>query len=209
MEAVIESIDEFDFQEDTHRYVASGVAGKSVTELEKAYGLINYAKANPEILQRKAKLGRIIDQWTAHYDRTGTANWFTLPEDLEGYAGAWVNFRQDSGFEIVEIQKPLMSFIHGVLVGGTPDRIMRDRRGNILTPDIKCCSVVQPAWSVQTAFYEMLYTGRTNLRGLRCAVQLFPNGRFNLIPHEDHATDEAVVQSIVTLEAWKANNKLK
>lgn len=206
---MIESIDEFHFEEDGHRYMQNGRNHPSVTGLLKKYGLIDYSMVKPEVLNKKRDQGVMLHAWTERYDRDGNDDMLVLPEEAIGYAEAWMNFRRQSGYELIEIEQRLMSDILGVTVGGTPDRVMRIKRTRDLVLDLKFCTSKMPAWSVQTAAYTMMKFKKLTIGNIeRCSCQLFPDGRFRLHWYEKESDADAFM-CIVSLEAWKANNKVR
>lgn len=206
---MIESIDAFNFEEDGHKYIVQGRSHPSVTGLLKKYGLIDYSMVNPDVLERKRQLGSALHAWTERYDRDGNDDMLVLPEHAIGYAEAWINFRRQSGYELIQIERRLMTEIMGLTIGGTPDRVMRVKRTRDLVLDLKFCAMKMPAWAVQTAAYTMmefrkLHIGNTE----RCSCQLFPDGRHRLHWYTEES-DGDTFMSIVALEAWKQNNNMR
>lgn len=206
---MITDVHSFVFEHDDHSYTASGKRGSSVTGLLQDYKLIDYSMVRKDVLEAKRLIGTAIDTWTEDFDRTGADDMLSLPESAEGYANAWMAFRRQSGFEIVDIQKSLMASIYGILVGGTPDRVMRYKRTKEILPDLKCCASVMPSWKVQTAGYEMLRTRKTHIGKMdRCSVQLFPDGKYDVRWYSDPSDGDAFL-AILAIEAWKANHGLR
>lgn len=206
---MIESLDFFHFEEDGHKYVQNGRNHPSVTGLLKKHGLIDYSMVDPVVLERKRELGLALHAWTERYDRDGDDDMLVLPEHAIGYAEGWQKFRRQSDFELIEIEHRLMSSILGLVVGGTPDRRMRRKRTQDVVLDLKFCTYHMPAWKVQTAGYELMRYNRTHLDNTvkRCSCQLFPEGRFQVHWYEDQSDGDAFM-SMISLEAWKANNNL-
>jgi hypothetical protein len=205
---MIESIDEFHFENDGHKYIQDGRNHPSVTGLLKQYKCIDYSMVKPQILEAKRRLGVDLHSWTQRFDRTGNGDLLVLPEAAIGYAEAWQNFRRQSGFELIQIEKPLMSTIMGVTIGGTPDRIMRIKRTRDLVLDLKFCTAKMPAWALQTAAYAMITTNKMHIgKTERCSCQLFPDGRYSIHWYDEQSDADAFV-AIVALEAWRKNHGL-
>lgn len=206
---MIHDVHSFTFEEDDHSYTAGGVKAVSVTGLLQKYHLIDYSMVRQDVLQAKQIIGKSIDTWTEEYDRSGSDSMLSLPESAEGYAAAWMMFRRESSFEIVDIQKAMVSSVYGVLVGGTPDRVMRYKRTKEIMPDLKCCTTAMPSWAVQTAGYEILRTKRPHIgRMERCSVQLFPDGKYDVRWYRDVSDGDAFL-AMIALEAWKKNHRIK
>ena len=208
---MIESIADFQFEDDSHSYVTAGRNHPSVTGLLKKYGLISYYMVKPDLLERKRVQGKELHLWTAGFDMSGVADMLSIAEDAMGYAESYMLFRRESGFEILEIEKPLMSSIYGVIVGGTPDRCMRYKRTHEVTLDLKFCAKKMPAWRVQVSGYEMLKYKTTKLGGMgreRASLMLFPDGKYHLEFYADPADGDAF-KAIASLEAFKQNHGIK
>ena len=206
---MIESIDDFHFEEDGHKYVQQGKNRPSVTGLLKQYGLIDYSMVKPDVLEAKRKQGSMLHGWTERYDRLGEDDMLVLPEAAIGYAQGWLNFRRQSGFELIDIEERLMTEFLGFTVGGTPDRIMRVNRIHDLVLDLKFCAKPMPAWGPQTAAYTMMKFRKMQIGNTRrCSCQIFPDARFRLHWY-DQESDADAFMSIIALEAWKQNHNLK
>jgi hypothetical protein len=206
---MIESIDDFHFEEDGHKYIEQGRSRPSVTGLLKKYGLIDYSMVKPDVLEHKRKQGIVLHAWTERYDREGNDDMLVLPEPSIGYAEAWVNFRRQNEFELIDIERRMMAELMGVVIGGTPDRLMRIKRTQDLVLDLKFCSSPMPAWGPQTAAYTMMKFKKLNIGNTqRCSCQLFPNGRFRVHWYDKESDGDAFL-SIIALEAWKQNQGMK
>lgn len=205
---MITTVDDFDFFEDSHSYVSEGRKALNVTGLLKTHGLSNYGMVKAEIMEAARERGKALHAWTAIHDREGNADFLSLPEEWVGYAEGYLLFRKQSGMEIVEIEKPLMALVHGVLIAGTPDRKCRWKRTREVTPDLKFCSATMPGWGIQTGFYEVIKKRKLVLGNTdRCTVRIMRDGKYDLRWHTDES-DADVISSIVTLEAWKKNHNL-
>lgn len=204
---MIISLDNFHFEEDRHLYVRDGRNNPSVTGLLKKYGFVDYSQVPADILQRKREIGLRLHKWTELYDRDGNDDMMVLPEETTGYAEAWLNFRRQSGFELIDIEQRIMSEIMGVTVGGTFDRLMRIRKCEDLMLDLKFCASPMPAWGPQTAAYVMMRFKKLHVGGVRrCSCQLFPDGRFKIHWYDEDSDADAFL-NLISLEAWKRNHK--
>lgn len=205
---MFESVNDFTFEEDTHSYISVGEGrhGRSVTTLLKDHNLISYDNVREDWLAAARARGKFLHAWTATRDRSGEPDLFSIPEEWVGYAEAYELFLRQSGMTIIDIEKPLMCSIYGVLIGGTPDRTCRWKRTREVTPDYKFCSRNMPAWSIQIGFYEVLKKRRVDLgRTDRCSVRFMPDGKFDISWYDENS-DGDVISSIITLEAWRMNH---
>jgi hypothetical protein len=206
---MIESIHDFSFEEDGHRYISEGKNRLSATGMLKNYGLIDFTGVDPDVLERKRAIGKLVHSWTATHDLEGHADLMAVPEEAEGYCLAWERFRREnSAFEVIEVEKPMMGSVYGVYVGCTPDRKLRYKRTREILPDLKCSACKMPWWKVQTGIYEMVQKQSTYLGQMeRCSVQLFPDARYSVDWHRDNSDADAAL-AMFALHAWKKNNRI-
>ncbi len=204
-----DAIHAFHYEEDTHTYRnGHGTVRPSVTQILKDVGVFDYSHIDPQILERKRRIGSNVHRWTAEYDRIGSLDESALAEDELGYFHGWLRFRRESKFVLGEIAQPVLRNIMGVELGGRPDRT--GHLGSMkYVLDIKTCTARHPGWALQLALYEMLLTGvpRCGHMG-RMAVQLFPEGKYEIFCMEA-PSDAGAALSALMLSAWKQNNGIK
>lgn len=204
-----EEMDAFSYEEDTHTYRnGQGIVRPSVTQILKDAGVFDYSHIDPQILERKRRIGSNIHRWTAKYDREGLLDQSKLAEDEIGYFQGWLRFRKESKFLLDDIAQPTLSNIMGIELGGRPDRT--GYLGSMqYVLDIKTCTARHPGWALQLALYEMLLTRipRCGRMG-RMAVQLFPDGKYEIFCMETPSDAGAAISALM-LSAWKQNNGIK
>ena len=200
---------EFQFDEATHIYRDSdGKAHPSVTQILSQAGIFDYSAVSAEVLENARRRGVNVHKCTAEYDLTGDLDPTWLQDDEVPYFEAWLKFRREFHCKIVDIEKALLAPVHGILVGGTPDRIASMGRARYVI-DIKCTAAKHDGWRLQTAFYEMMLTGRSSCGHMgRLVVQLFPTGNYSVISHDD-ASDANIAIAALLLTTWKRNHCLE
>ncbi len=108
----------------------------------------------------------------------------TFPEELRGYAQAWLAFQRITDFRPWLLEEPLAS--DSLLVAGRPDAIGPMKK--TVTVVDYTVGTATLAKQLQTAVYERLWRENHARRGAvikRIEVHLRPNGRFSFRPHED------------------------
>lgn len=204
-----DSIHTFSYEDDTHTYRSEqGIVRPSVTQILKDVGIFDYSRIDPQILERKRRIGSNIHRWTAIYDCEGSIDEAQLTEDERGYFQGWLRFRKESKFLLGEIAQPILRSIMGIEVGGRPDRTGYLGSTRYVL-DIKTCTAKHPGWALQLALYEMLLTGipRCGRMG-RMAVQLFPDGNYEIFCMETPSDAGAAISALM-LSAWKQNNGIR
>lgn len=204
--------DDFSFDHDTHTYRNwRGEVRPSVTQTLQAGGLFKYDRVPPELLERKRIIGQAVHAWTAEYDTEHEPDLCSLTAEEEPYAKAWLLFRREFPFTVLEVEKKMLRELHGIELGGTLDRKVRMPDGRIFYLDLKCCESFHPAWRLQLADYVMLDTGRPTCAAYgRATVRLSKRGLYKLdtISPEWDQVDSAVATAFVQTYAWKYNHKL-
>lgn len=203
----------FHFEEDGHRYLdARRVQHLSITQLMTLVGIYDFSRVKPEVLENARRRGSNVHKWCAEVDLHGYVDPDWMADDEAPYVDAWIQFKKDSGLIVRRVEEPMLRPINGFLVGGTPDV------EGLLGPDPfvierKACSAKHPGWGVQTAFQEMLITGKPRVGHMgRASVQLKPNGRYTTHFYDD-PTDGDMAQAIVakfaaeqSISNWLKNN---
>ncbi len=207
MTAELPEIDAFCYEEDTHTYRnAAGLKRPSVTQCLHACGLYDFSKVNPDVLERKRRIGASTHRATAEYDREGWVDETWLADDELPYFAAWKLFRLDfPEMEWVLIEEPMLREVCGMEIGGTPDRV-GIWRGVRWVVDIKCAAAAHPAWRLQLADYEMMLTGRTRCGDVgRMTVQLLATGNYRPPLIYDDPTDAVGALAALQLTTWRMN----
>ena len=202
------------FDELTHTYMRSRDGAKvvGVTSVLSAAGIIDNTWAHTDAMTR----GSAVHRATELHDH-GTLNEATLDPRIVPYLDAWKQFREETGFEPMEIERRI--YHDGEFeYAGTLDRVGRFTRppwtkianGAIGLIDIK--SGKMPKWAgLQTAPYAKAYERQTKtFIGWRACVELASNGAAHFIKHSrDKEQDFQVFMSCRVVYEWrKLNNTL-
>jgi hypothetical protein len=216
---------DFSYDDDLHEYRNSaGIVRPSVTQTLKIGGVIDYSMVPPAILENARRRGTNVHAWTAEFDKHGSIDETWLEEDEVPYFEAWLKFRRESRFVICETERPMLSTIAGMELGGTPDRVGFLGRSKFVV-DIKCCRARHAGWALQLADYEMMLTGRPRVGHLgRMIVQLLPTGNYNSFSYDDPTDASGAIAALtlstttdsfeaedarMTLDAWMSNHGLR
>lgn len=218
-------LDDLSFEEDTHTYLnPAGLRVPSVTQTLALTGVFDYSMVPPELLERKRIIGNNVHAASAEYDKAGcdTVRMFArLTDDERPYAEGWVHFVRDVRPRWIAIEDRMLRRIGRHELAGTPDRIaIVGRRAWVI--DIKCSACKMAGWGLQTADYEMLHTRRASIGAMgRMIVRLSPRGTYNTLTFSDPSDAAAALAALAcahdpqdqtardTIEAWKANNRIK
>lgn len=200
----------FQFDQATHTYSENGAPIKSVTQIIQEFGLVNFDHVSPEVLARKAQLGRLVHQACHFFDENDCpAN---LHPEVEARLEAYKRFRRETGYqpEVNEFQQ--IGVVCGMKFGMQFDSIGNIPDGRHWIVDIKNAANVSRTWGLQLAAYDMAVAANFAAKALqtrrtRVAVQLFNDGRYKLHTFSD-PTDYTVFQSLLAISTWKRNNKL-
>lgn len=196
----------FQFDAATHQYTHEGRVLPSVTQIIQEFGLVNFDHVPPEVLRRKAQLGRLVHQACHFFDEND------CPEQLHPEVAirleAYKAFRRDTGYspEVNEFQQ--VGEIHGMKFGMQFDSIGTIPGGKRWIIDIKNAASYSRAWGLQLAAYDMAAPASfAGMKRTRVAVQLFPDGRYKLHTFND-PQDYSIFQSMLAISTWKRNNKI-
>lgn len=203
---VISELDAFSFDADEHIYRnALGFVRPSVTECMHAAGLYDFSRVDPMVFERKRRIGKSVHRATAEFDSNGWCDETWLEEDEIPYFRGWQLFRKDfHEIRFDKIEAPMLRTVHGVEIGGTPDR-QGWIAGARLILDLKCAAADTPAWRIQTASYELMEFDSLRCgHAVRMVVLLRPDGTYRTIFH-DKPEDAAAALGCIQLEAWKRN----
>lgn len=189
------------FDETTHTYTLGGFVLPSVTQILKDVGLSNYDFINPEILEAASKFG-VAAHYACELEDRNELDLDSLDPALKPYLGAWVKFKEDTGFICQQIEARVYS--EKYRYAGTLDRVgfLYERKSIV---DIKTGTAL-PDWiALQTMGYQIAYNEKIKAKDKvkdRYAIQLLPNGDYKLKQYEDKS-DLSVFLAALTLRNWK------
>jgi hypothetical protein len=200
----------FKFDAARHEYSVDGAVIPSVTQIIKEFGLVNFDMVPPDVLARKAQLGKLVHQACHFWDENDLSEEGLHPE-VAARLEAYKAFRRDTGYTptVHEFQK--IGEVYGMKYG-----MQFDSMGYPAGPDhgywlvdIKNGATASPAWGLQLAAYDMAMpaTKFTPKPRKRIAVQLFADGRYKLHTYSD-PKDYQIFQSLLALSAWKRNKQI-
>lgn len=182
------------FDADVHRYYWNGLPVPNVTTVLEP--IEELWRVSPEILQRKADLGRRI-HLACQLDDDDDLDESSVQDDEAPYLEAWRRFRTDKRVMIESAEEMLYHPIYRY--AGTLDRVLRFDGFRWLA-DIKISVEVYASAAVQTAAY--LQAKRDQGIQKRAAIQLRDDGRYRLREFTDPA-DWPCFLSLLTIHNWK------
>lgn len=185
------------FNPDGHRYEADGRHVPGVTSV--LSWLSGYDKVPGGYLEAAALRGTFVHQCTELHDQSDL-DWSSIPGEWLGYVGAWVRFRDETGFEPELIEARVFSSRHWY--AGTLDRAgvfhKIDAPPTVL--DIKTTAQLHPVVALQTAAYHAAMPGKSRYKR-RLTVQLRSDGTYRLEWHKANH-DLARFLAALTLYQW-------
>lgn len=214
----------FDFNEATHTYSENGVVIQSVTQILSSMGYSNMEAAerfNPEALERKRQLGKLVHQLAHFYDEgdldEGPYQEFPV---LMNRLAAYKKFRAETGYTPIVNEGRSVGEVYGMRFGMQFDSIGQfNGHGHWVILDIKNASgSPQRSWALQTAAYAM---GQKALPAVkyreftRCIVQPFDDGSYKLFSSTDPGSkifrpeDFQIWQACLAIAIDKRNHGLK
>ena len=113
---LVESPDAVEFNRAEHIYTRNGVILPSITQILVAEGIIDTAYYTDEGRHR----GKMV-HLACHLFDTSQISEEEIDAETEPYLRAWISFQRDTGFVVVDSEKPLASKLYGY--AGTPDRV--------------------------------------------------------------------------------------
>jgi hypothetical protein len=160
----------FTVDKDNHIYYYNKVELLGVNEiLDKGGFKIPY---NKKTTKYKCSLGKAIHNDTALYDKNDL-DISTVSTPVIPYLEAWVQFKKDTGIEIIDIEDSIYS--KKLYIAGTPDRIVRLKRRKAVL-DIKTGTLNKARVRLQLAGYEVIYNENNSIPIKdRYSVQLQPD----------------------------------
>jgi len=183
-----------EFFENDHTYRLNGNPVDSVTTILKEEGYIDDTWFRPEATER----GTHIHQATELID-AGTLDLTDFEgEEIFPYLTAWVQFKKESGYKVLEselfVGSPLMGY------AGTTDRLMETPAEERMIVDLK--SGAHELWhGLQLVAYRMAFieTFGYDVRGVR-VVHLKKTGKYSIC---DEDKDVGKYDSTIWDSHWK------
>lgn len=200
-------LDDLRFDAAKHRYSWRGIPILGVTTI--LDDMLNFSGVPRDLLIEAQERGTMVHHLTELMD-TGEDKG-TVPGDWSGYMQAWDKFKQETGFEVFEIEQKVFSAQH--LFAGTLDRTGKMRkhrepskRDALSVVDIKT-GMMYPTYALQTAAYQAAANeGRLGERITeRLGVQLKPDGTYHIEEYTDRF-DIQVFLSQIVVYSWKVTH---
>ena len=185
------------YSEASHTYLnESRVERPSVTQILDSVGLTDLSRVSPETLEHKRKLGDAVHYFCHLLARNPGKHWYDVMEDAphpetEPYCMAFVDFWENSGFEIDVVEGRPQTEIAGIHKAyGMEFGFTFDLRGKYqgfpVIADIKCTYDEEPSWAFQTAAYEMTQPRPQGSPTYgRMVIHLKPEQTFKLVTFND------------------------
>lgn len=187
------------FDEIKHEYFLNGAKLPSVTKVLQGAGVIDLSGIPLDKLEVARQRGIDVHSACELYDLNNLQEGYSNP-----YLDAWIEFRRDTGFMPLEIEKFVYSARYRF--AGTPDRVGMLNKLTIV--DIKTSEDLSPATALQTAGYELAYNEMNgNKAKERVAVLLTAEGKYKIEPYRDK-NDINVFLAALSIHNWK-KGKLK
>lgn len=108
--------DSVEFDREAHIYTRAGIVLPSITQVLVAEGIIDTSHYTEEGRHR----GSMVHLACHLYD-TAQISEEEIDAETEPYLRAWISFKRDTGFNVIDSEKPLASKLYGF--AGTPDRV--------------------------------------------------------------------------------------
>lgn len=185
------------FDEVKHEYFLNGSKLPSVTKILQGAGIIDLSGIPLDKLEVARQRGIDVHSACELYDLNNLQEGYNNP-----YLEAWIEFRRDTGFMPLEIEKPVYSVKYRF--AGTPDRVGMFNKLTIV--DIKTTDVLSSSTALQTSAYELAYNElNENKVKERIAVLLKPDGTYKIEPYKDR-NNINVFLAALSVYNWKKGN---
>ena len=187
------------FIEDTHQYFLT-MNGREIelpalTNILKDVGIIDTRWYGPESANR----GKAIHRALEYLDKD-TLDWGTVDSQIYGWVEAYVNFKAEKKYELIDIEEPI--YHKTCLYACTPDRLVVYRKKNIVI-DFK--SGAEERWhGLQLTMNAMAYRSHGLQIDELWGVYLKENGTFK--PPKKYEPETDLCMSILKIFAWRNGN---
>lgn len=195
---------ELDFDEETHTYRYKGVVVSGVTS---CISHIPDELRFSSHFQWKTELGTRVHHIC---EKINLGLPYTLDGDTAPYIAAYLDWKQNGGFKILHAEKRLFSRRH--MFAGTADIIGIDPYGKRCIADIKTVTTLSPTVGLQLAAYKLAwneFAKKGKEVETRWAIQLCPDGTYNLQKYTDPFDERVFICKKVAYEWDKRNGMLK
>src|SRR5512139_331899 len=171
---------EFRYDPVRHRYTLDGVYLPSVSRILRNAGLmVPPATIPPDVLERARTRGQGVHSICEAIDRDEVVE---IPDELGGYAEAYLQFRRDSRIEVVRTEQ--IRYHPTLLYAGTPD-LECVLNGEMAIIDRKATYALPDDVDAQLAAYESMARAMDGCAGCNLfALHLKRNGTYVLQPYE-------------------------
>jgi len=183
------------FVEDTHQYFLTRdgreIELPALTNILKDVGIIDTRWYGPESANR----GKAIHRALEYLDKD-TLDWGTVDGQIYGWVEAYVNFKAEKKYELIDIEEPI--YHKTCLYACTPDRLVVYRKKNIVI-DFK--SGAEELWHVlQLTMNAMAYQSHGTQIDELWGVYLKENGKHKVKKHEPEID---TCLAILKVYAWR------
>jgi len=186
------------FEPENHEYFYNGKKVPCVSNILEEFGISDFSKVNPRVLERACLFGSNVHETCELYDKDDLAS---CDPAIQPYLDQWKKFREDYNFlEFDLIEKPLYSKVWGF--AGTLDRLSKGFGGLL---DIKS-GQEYVSHKIQTALYEILAKENGYKVKKRGCVYLKP-GKYKFVWNNDK-TDLSIAKSLISIYNFKKKEKL-
>ncbi len=186
------------FDAATHTYRHQGRVVPSVTQI--LGPLTDLSMIPRDVLERKRQIGTWVHE-AIELDLQGNLDEDSIGEDWRGYFMGWRKFQAESGFVMQEAEQRVFSEKYDY--AGTLDLLGELPKAGQALIDTKCTATIYPTVGPQTAGYA---EARGVPKAKRFALQLKPNGTYDLYPCQDRG-DLGVFMAALTLFNWRKSWK--
>lgn len=187
--------EELVFDKEKHKYFYRKKELTSVTTILKSVGVIDDRFYTEESKNRGTQIHLLSEK----IDKGEIPE---IEDEYIPYVDAYFQFLSDTKFKVTEVEKRVFNLPY--FYAGTLDKRGKIYGDNLSIIDIKS-GIAAPWAALQLAAYEACYKEPH----LRFVLRLKPNGKYELIQHEDKS-DKLVFLSMASAVNWKIKhlNKL-
>lgn len=204
--------EEWTFDEEKHLYrLADGRVIPGHTRVLDLGGLVSYGAIEPDILERKAAIGREAHKACLYHDQNKLMR---CDPRVEGYLFAWRDFRKTTGFVPFLCEYRDVYILNGLPFGMQIDRLGRypgEKQETVI--ELKTCATVMPHHGVQLAAQAggvkndvVVHPLARFLMRKRQVVQLRENGKWKVHKFEEES-DFQMFEHALETTYWKMRHE--
>lgn len=143
------------------------------TEIAKDVGMQKFGAIPKDVLEHALMVGRAVHLAT-HYHDMGTLDISTVSDEIKPYLEAYVRFKEDTGFKVLETERPVANLEWGYAC--TPDRFGKMKGQGDVVVELK--KAMPQEWHhVQVEAQAMCFPGNPD----KFLIQLLKTGKWK--PH--------------------------